>query len=229
MGKAGRPYPPEFKQEAVRLVKSPGEKYAVSKIARDLGVSTETLRKKWVNQAAEVDAGKREGLASEEKEELPRLRRGVKILREEREIQKSGGLLRQGGEPPSLPQVIYAFVEAHKANHRINALCRVVRVSKSGFYGWRDRPPSARARADALLSEKIARIHGDSRQTYGAPRIHFELGTTLGVRCVRKRVARLMREAGLFGCGGRRRRKARTTPGWRTSTPLLLLLQRRTS
>jgi putative transposase len=104
--------------------------------------------------------------------------------------------------------VIYGFVQAEKANHRVNAMCRVLKVSKSGFYGWRDRPLSARARADVLLSEKIDRIHRDSRQTYGAPRIHFEL-RTLGVRCARKRVARLMRVAGLFGCGGRRR--ARTT------------------
>ena len=93
-------------------------------------------------------------------------------------------------------------------------MCRVLKVSKSGFYGWRDRPPSARARADAMLSEKIARIHADSRETYGATRIHFEL-RTLGVRCARKRVARLMREAGLSGCGGRRR-KARTTLRSRT-------------
>ncbi|MDQ3182641.1 MAG: IS3 family transposase [Actinomycetota bacterium] len=105
---------------------------------------------------------------------------------------------------------MYAFIETHKANHRISRICTVLKVSKSGFYGWRDRAPSARARADAILLEKIARIHMDSRQTYGAPRIHFEL-RTLGVRCARKRVARLMREAGLFGCGGRRRRKARTT------------------
>jgi putative transposase len=104
--------------------------------------------------------------------------------------------------------VIYGFVQAEKANHRVNAMCRVLKVSKSGFYGWRDRPLSARARADVLLSEKIDRIHRDSRQTYGAPRIHFEL-RTLGVRCARKRVARLMRVAGLFGCGGRRR--VRTT------------------
>jgi len=110
--------------------------------------------------------------------------------------------------------VIYAFIEAQKANHRISRMCRVLRVSKSGFYGWRDRAPSARARADAILSEKIVRIHRDSRQTYGAPRIHFEL-RTLGVRCARKRVARLMREAGLFGCGGRRK-KARTTLRSRT-------------
>jgi len=105
--------------------------------------------------------------------------------------------------------VIYAFVESEKAYYRVNAMCRVLKVSKSGFYGWRDRPLSARAQADALLSKKIARIHRDSHETYGAPRIHFEL-RTLGVRCARKRVARLMREAGLFGCGGRRR-KLRTT------------------
>ena len=105
--------------------------------------------------------------------------------------------------------MIYAFVQAQKANHRVNAMCRVLKVSKSGFYGWRGRPLSKRAKADAHLSEKIVRIHTDSRETYGAPRVHFEL-RTLGVRCARKRVARLMREAGLFGCGGRGRR-ARTT------------------
>ena len=85
--------------------------------------------------------------------------------------------------------MIYTFIEAHKPNHRISRMCRVLRVSESGFYGWRDREPSARARTDALLSEKIIRIHRDSRETYGAPRIHFEL-RTLGVRCARKRVAR---------------------------------------
>ena len=110
--------------------------------------------------------------------------------------------------------MIYTFIEAQKANHRISRMCRTLKVSKSGFYGWRDRVPSARARADALLSEEIVRIHRDSRATYGAPRIHFELRTP-GARCARKRVARLMREAGLFGCGGRRR-KARTTLRSRT-------------
>ncbi len=83
--------------------------------------------------------------------------------------------------------MIYAFMEAKKAHHRISAMCRALKVSKSGFYGWRDRAPSARARADILLSERIVRIHTDSRQTYGAPRIHFEL-RTLGVRCARRGV-----------------------------------------
>src|SRR5215212_4727863 len=78
-------------------------------------------------------------------------------------------VLRQGGEPT--PQVIYTFIVSQKANYRVSVMCRALKVSKSGFYGWRDRPPSARARADAVLSEKIARIHTDSRETYGAPRI----------------------------------------------------------
>lgn len=88
-------------------------------------------------------------------------------------------------------------------------MCRALKVSKSGFYSWRNRPPSSQAQADARISEKIARIHRDSSETYGAPRIHFEL-RALDVRCSRKRVARLMREAGLFGCGGRRRKTSTT-------------------
>jgi transposase len=78
------PYPPEFRQEAVRLVQSSGKPLAA--IARDLGVSGETLRA-WVKQAR-IDSGEQEGLTSEEREELRRLRRQVKVLEEEREILK---------------------------------------------------------------------------------------------------------------------------------------------
>lgn len=76
------PYPPEFRAEAVRLVKESGKKMV--EVARDLGVSVESLRH-WVKQH-EIDAGDREGLTTIEREELQRLRRDVKVLREEREI-----------------------------------------------------------------------------------------------------------------------------------------------
>jgi transposase len=78
------PYPPEFRQEAVRLVQSSGRPQA--QIARELGISGETLRS-WVKRAR-VDAGEQQGLTSEEREELRRLRRQVRVLEEEREILK---------------------------------------------------------------------------------------------------------------------------------------------
>jgi len=78
------PYPPQFRAEAVRLVRESGKPMA--QIARDLGVSVESLRN-WTRQA-EIDAGEREGLTTAEREELTRLRRENRILREEREILK---------------------------------------------------------------------------------------------------------------------------------------------
>jgi L-amino acid N-acyltransferase YncA len=81
-------------------------------------------------------------------------------------------------------------------NHLIATMCMVLKVSKSGYHAWRCRPPSMRTRADMALAERIERIHRESKGTYGAPRVDAELRLS-GVRCAKKRVARLMREAGL--------------------------------
>jgi putative transposase len=106
----------------------------------------------------------------------------------------------------------FEFVDAEKANHHVATMCRVLGFSTSGYYAWRGRPPSARAEGDRVLSATIAAIHRASRGTYGSPRIHAELADDHGIGCGRKRVARLMRSAGLQGC--HRRRSARTTvPG----------------
>ena len=75
--------------------------------------------------------------------------------------------------------------------------CRFLNVSTSGYYEWVSRPPSPRAVADAALTTTIRRIHADSRETSGAPRVLAELRLGLGVHVGRKRVARLMRLDGL--------------------------------
>jgi hypothetical protein len=75
----------------------------------------------------------------------------------------------------------------------------VLGVSRSGYYEWLGRAPSARAVADERLSSTITAVHAASRGTYGAPRVHAELRLGLGLACGRKRVARLMRRAGLAG------------------------------
>ena len=107
-----------------------------------------------------------------------------------------------------LPRETYRVMSANQARFRVATMARVLGVSPSGYYAWRRRPPSARARADAELRARVQAIHGRSRGTYGAPRIHAEL-TEGGVAVSRKRVARVMRSVGVAGVS--RRRGPRTT------------------
>ena len=87
-------------------------------------------------------------------------------------------------------------------------MCQLLGVSAGGYYAWRKRQPSNRRKADVLLTEKIRAIYHRSDNTYGSPRIHAELRDQ-GIRVGCKRVARLMRAAGLRGVS--RRKGPRTT------------------
>ena len=99
-------------------------------------------------------------------------------------------------------------MKANQDRYPVTTMCRLLGVSPSGYYAWKNRPPSKRATADAALMERIQATHQRSRGTYGMPRIYAELKEE-GFRIGRKRVARLMRTAGLQGIS--RRKGPRTT------------------
>lgn len=90
-------------------------------------------------------------------------------------------------------------MKANQDTYPVGVMCRLLEVSTSGFYGWRDRPLSAHAREDIELGALIRELHEHSYGTYGARRIRVELRESCDVRMARKRVARLMRQAGLQG------------------------------
>lgn len=103
----------------------------------------------------------------------------------------------------------YQFIAEHQAEFEITVMCRVLEVSRSGYYAWRTRPLSPREMANQALWPQIQAIHQYSRQTYGSLRIQVELGAK-GIPCGHNRVARLMRQHDL---------KAKQQGRFRVKTP----------
>ncbi len=97
----------------------------------------------------------------------------------------------------------YLCIDRRRDQYPIRMMCRVLKVSKSGYYAWRNRPESNRAKTDRELTEVIQRLHADSNGVYGSPKIRAELKDE-GYHYGRHKVARLMRLAGLRGCPKRR-------------------------
>ncbi len=93
-------------------------------------------------------------------------------------------------------------MSANQACFPIATMARVLGVSKAGYHAWIHRPPSAHAIADKALLKRVRTVHATSRQTYGAPRVHADLQAR-GERHSRKRIARLMQQAGLVGASHR--------------------------
>jgi transposase InsO family protein len=96
------------------------------------------------------------------------------------------------------------MIAQHRAEYPLRLMCRVLAVSPAGFYAWQRRGPSARQQENTRLGVQVAAFHRRSRRRYGSPRIHRDLREEAGLRVSRKRVARVMREAGLVGTPRRR-------------------------
>ena len=115
----------------------------------------------------------------------------------------------------------FRFIDVEKHNHQVARLCRVLRVSRSGYYAWASRGLSDHAASDIALAAQITAIHTESDGTYGTPRISREL-RAMDIRVSRRRVGRLMRELGLEGVSRRRRRRSTTTSVPRPAAPDLV-------
>ncbi len=87
----------------------------------------------------------------------------------------------------------FLFIHAHKRIFHIMTMCRVLEVSRAGYYKWRAQPLSERIKEDQVLAARIRAIHTGRRRSYGSPRVHREL-RDLGIRCGEKRVARVMQK-----------------------------------
>ncbi len=187
-GNKGRRFDRAFKEEAVRLLQTSGRRQR--QIAGDLGISVSALGR-WVAELREEDllSGPHEDAAKE----ITRLRRERDLARQERDLLKKA--LAQARQGKSMR---FRFIDAERAGLAmpIFRLCRLLQVSVSGFYAWRNRGPSQRQLDDMVLLAHVRAAFRRSRESYGAERVHHELAEN-GIEVGRHRVARLMRGNGL--------------------------------
>ena len=117
--------------------------------------------------------------------------------------------------------MIYTFIAGRCTDLPVATCCRVMKVSTSGFYQWKAQPCSDRDYDDAVLTNTIVDIHRMSRRSYGSPRVHAELRLGLHTFCSRKRVERLMRQAGVQGIYRRRKHGCTKRDGTEPSDDLV--------
>ncbi|MGP5365614.1 IS3 family transposase [Brachybacterium tyrofermentans] len=192
-----RPYPPEFRARAIALVR---EGRQVKQTAQALGVHEVTLHT-WLRQD-DIDHGRRSGLSSRESAELRAARGRVRQLEQEIAILRRAAtwLDEEGGVGPKRAHpVIDRLVDAGAPVH---TCCRLLGVSRQGYYRYRKRPTSATELRRRWLTGLIREIHIASRGTYGYRRIHAELTMGMNIPCSSRLVWVLMTRAGIGGLPG---------------------------
>ena len=207
-----RPYPPEFRQRALDLVRS-GR--SVPEVAGLLGIAESCLYR-WKRQDL-VDRGLQPGTSRAESAELVAARQKIRDLEEENKILRKAAAAVQEVVPPKDRYRLVA--ELHADGVRVRQACYALGVSTSGYYDWKTRAPSARSIRHAWLTDLIGQVHDASYGTYGQPRVHAELQRAHGLVVGRNTVMLLMRRAGLSGLPLRRR--AKRVPAQKTVTDLV--------
>ncbi|MFF6816039.1 IS3 family transposase [Streptomyces sp. NPDC012403] len=224
------PYPEEFRKDAVALYQAAGGKRTYAAVAADLGITAESLRT-WVRKENESRAVPEcRGADVSETEELARLRaENARLLKAEkgvaagaRDPAPGSRLFRPGGE---VSPCRWDFISDNRADFGVKRVCRVLGVSRSGYYRHQ---ATVKARAERAVEEEravseIRQIHADHQGAYGAPRVHAELRSR-GRKINRKRVSRLMRINHIVG--RHLRRKKRTTIQDKTAPPVPDLVMR---
>ncbi|MCP3921647.1 MAG: IS3 family transposase [Desulfobacterales bacterium] len=180
-------YTDEFKEEAVKLVTEQG--YTISKASKNLGIH-ESLLRRWKNEF-EPNSGSQKSKMADIIEENKQLKKKNRQLELEREIfKKGGGLLCERAE------LRYQFIDTERKTYPLILLCKVMKVSRSGFYSWKSRGKSRRQKERERLIPKVKEIHRQTKGSYGARRIAEELESQ-GESCKRTKAATLMNLAGI--------------------------------
>ena len=207
-----RPYPPEFRQRALDLVRLGRP---VAEVAKLLGIAESCLHR-WKRQDL-VERGLKPAAGGIESAELTAARRKIRELEEENKILRKAAAAVEAAVPPK--DRFRLVAELHADGVRVRQACYSMGVSTSGFYEWKSRAPSARSIRNAWLTDLIGQVHEASHGTYGQPRVRAELQQAHGLVVSRKTVAQLMREAGISGLPLRRR--AKKVPAQKTVTDLV--------
>ncbi|WP_330310578.1 IS3 family transposase [Streptomyces sp. NBC_00523] len=210
------PYPAELRERAVRMVAEirpnyPTEWAAMKAVAAKLGIGAAETVRTWVRKA-QVDAGHRRGVTSEEVAEIKRLKAENAELRRANEILRAASGFLRGRARPAV-EALVAFIDEHRQVFGVEPICRVLtshglKIATSTYYAARKRAPSARSVRDAELKTQISRVHADNFSVYGVRKVWRQLHRE-GIPVARCTVARLMRDLGLQGV--RRGRGIRTT------------------